>query len=245
MLIVAAYEYTFIAPDSVTSGIVTIRLVNRGKEEHQVTFARLDDSSSLPRVMRSLVADVDHVAGFKWAGGVERALPGDSSETTVLLEPGRYVIVCAYSAEDGHAHVSKGMIRELVVSAGASATKLALPAAPVTIKLTDYRITISGALRSGQQMVRVENHGKNFHQLTLSRFVGNGTMEELDKWDGKSKPTPIEGVGGGAAAMGAGQVSLISIALRPGRYVLDCGLRDTAGAKPHFMLGMEREIKVK
>ena len=118
-VVVTAYEYTFIAPDSTASGIVTIRLVNRGKMAHQATFARLDDSSSLPRVMRSLVSNTSRTRGVQWTGGVERALPGDSSETTVRLVPGRYVVVCGYDAEDGHAHVSKGMIRELVVSAGA------------------------------------------------------------------------------------------------------------------------------
>ncbi len=244
-LVVTAYEYTFIAPDSAASGMVTIRLVNRGKEAHQVTFARLDDSSSLPRVMRSLVRNADHTGGIRWAGGVERALPGASSETSVLLKPGRYVMVCAYGAEDGHAHMSRGMIRGLVVSSGAPSTNLVLPVAPVTIRLTDYRISISGELRAGRQLVRVENVGRHLHQLSFSRLVGNTTMEQLDKWDGKSKPSPIEGIGGGAAPMDTGQVSVISIALRPGRYVLDCGLSDTTGAKPHYMLGMEREITVK
>ena len=76
-LIVTAYEYTFVAPDSTTSGIVTIRLVNRGKEEHQATFARLDDSSSLPRVMRSLVSNVGRTGGVRWTATVREGRCGE------------------------------------------------------------------------------------------------------------------------------------------------------------------------
>ena len=51
-LVVSAYEYTFQAPDSLPAGVVTMRLVNRGTKAHQVVVGRLDDSSSLDRVMR-------------------------------------------------------------------------------------------------------------------------------------------------------------------------------------------------
>ena len=53
-LVVTAYEYSFQAQDSVPAGVVTVRLVNRGRKAHQMTIARLDDTSSLDRVMRSL-----------------------------------------------------------------------------------------------------------------------------------------------------------------------------------------------
>ena len=66
-LVVTSYEYTFQAPDSIVSGVVTVRLVNRGKIGHQLALARLDDSSSLTRVMQSLVADKEHTGGVHWS----------------------------------------------------------------------------------------------------------------------------------------------------------------------------------
>ena len=48
------------------------------KKAHQLTFARLDDTSSLDRVMRSLVADKVRTGGIRWVGGVESAMPGES-----------------------------------------------------------------------------------------------------------------------------------------------------------------------
>lgn len=241
---ITSYEYAFQAPERFSSGAVTVRLVNRGKEGHQVAFLRLDDSSSILRVMRSLVADTAHTSGVRGVGGVERALPGDSSESILVLRPGRYVIVCAYGGV-GHAHVSMGMIRPLTVTAEAISGDSQLPATRVTIRLTDYHIALSGPLVSGKQLVRVENDGMHRHHLSVMRFVKNMPLEELDKWDGKSKPAPIEPVNGGSSILDAGEASIVSFDLRPGTYLLDCGLSDDAKSKPHYMLGMEREVAIK
>jgi uncharacterized cupredoxin-like copper-binding protein len=244
-LVVTAYEYTFKAPDSVAGGVVTVRLVDRGKVGHQVTFARLDDSSSLARVMKTLTDDKVHTGGIRWSGGVESAIPGDSSETTFVLEPGRYVILCAYDGENGHSHMSMGMIRPLTVTGSATAANTKLPAAPVTIRLSDYHLDVAGTLHSGTQLVRVENVGAHRHHLSLMRFRDNATMDEVMKWDGKSQPAPLQGMSGGAAAMEAGEVSVISLKLTPGRYELACVLSDDSKSKPHYMLGMHDEITVR
>jgi plastocyanin len=118
MLVVNAYEYTFQAPDSIAAGVVTVRLVNHGKVGHQVALARLDDSSSLARVMKMLVDDKAHTGGIRWSGRVEGASPGGAGETILALPPGRYVIVCAYDDDYGHPHTSMAMIRALVVTSG-------------------------------------------------------------------------------------------------------------------------------
>jgi plastocyanin len=244
-LVVTSYEYSFQAPETIAAGVVTVRLVNHGKSGHQVAFAMLDDSSSLARVMRSLVDDKRRTTGIRWMGGVEGALAGDSSETTLALPPGRYVIVCSYDGPQGHAHVSMGMIRPLTVSPGSAASDSALPAAETTIHLSDYRIALSGSVHAGHQLVRVQNDGSHFHHLIFSRFVGKATMADLDKWDGKSKPAPVEDVSGGAAVLSPGRASVIALDLKPGRYATGCILSDGPGAKPQYMLGMEREIAVK
>ena len=243
-LVVTSYEYAFQAPEHVAAGAVTVRLVNRGKMGHQVAFLRLDDSSSLVRVMRSLVADTAHTTGVRGVGGVESALPGDSSESILVLRPGRYVILCAYDS-GGHAHVSMGMIRPLTVTAEAMHADFLLPATPVTIRLTDYHIALSGPLHAGRQLVRVENDGLQRHHLSIVRFVGSTSLNELDRWDGKSKPSPIETVNGGTTILDAGQASVVALDLQPGRYVLECVLSNDAKSKPHYMLGMEREVAIR
>ena len=241
-LVVTAYEYSFQAPDSVAAGVVAVRLVDRGKKAHQLTFARLDDTSSLDRVMRSLTADKARTGGIRWMGGIESAIPGESSEAILPLPSGRYVIICAYDGENGLAHMSLGMIRPLVVTPGTLVTTQSLPATPTAIELSDYHIGISKPLHSGKQLVRVTNVGRQRHHLVIARIVGNATTDEIMKWDGKSQPAPLEDMSGGAAAMDPGQASVIEMNLAPGRYELACILSDSGKAKPHYLLGMHDEI---
>ena len=147
-LIVTSYEYTFQAPDSVAAGIVTVRLVNRGKDGHQVSFAMLDDTASIARAMRDLAENRKRTTGVSWVGGVENALAGGASESTLILRPGRYVIVCAYEDDSGLAHMSRGMLRALTVTQGESRGDTVLPAAAVTAQLSDYAITFSAPLET-------------------------------------------------------------------------------------------------
>jgi uncharacterized cupredoxin-like copper-binding protein len=244
-LVISAYEYAFTAPDSVPAGVVTVRLVDHGKKAHQVAIGRLDDTSSLDRVMRSLVADKARTGGIRWVGGIESAIPGESGETILALTSGRYVLVCAYGGENGLAHMSLGMIRSLVVTSGSPVTVRSLPATSSTIELSDYHIDISTPLQRGKQLVRVVNAGKHRHQLIIGRIVGNATTDEIMKWDGTSQPAPLADMSGGAAVMDPGQSSVIEMDLRPGRYELGCVLTDDSKSKPHYLLGMHDEIVVR
>jgi uncharacterized cupredoxin-like copper-binding protein len=244
-LVITAYEYSFQAPDSVPAGVVTVRFIDRGRKAHQLAMARLDDTSSLDRVMRSLIADKVRTGGLRWVGGVESAIPGESSETTLPLASGRYVIICAYDGDNGHAHMSLGMIRSLLVTPGAQVTTRSLPATPTTIELSDYHIAFSSPLHSGKQLVRVVNVGKQRHHLVIGRIVGNATTDEIMKWDGKSQPAPLEDMSGGAAAMDPGQASVIKMDLTPGRYELACVLADDGKSTLHYLLGMHQEIAIR
>jgi hypothetical protein len=243
-LVVTAYEYSFQSPDSLPAGVVSVRLVNRGTIGHQVSFARLDDSSSLARVMKSLVDYKAHTGGIQWTGGVESAIPGGSGKTILVLRPGRYVIVCAYD-HDGQRHMSMGMLRPLVVTAGAANANMTLPATATTIRLSDYHVAIVGALHSGSQLVRIENIGAHWHQLSITRIRDRATIDEIMKWDGKSQPAPLQNISGGAAAMEPATASVISLDLEPGRYELECGLSDDSKSKPHFLLGMHADIAIR
>jgi uncharacterized cupredoxin-like copper-binding protein len=244
-VVVTAYEFSFKAPDSVPAGVVTVRLVDRGRRGHQLVMARLDDTSSLDRVMRSLIANKARTGGLRWVGGVESAIPGQSGETTLPLTSGRYVIICAYDGDNGLAHMSLGMIRALVVTPGTQVTAQSLTATPTTIELSDYHIAFSNPLHSGKQRVRVVNVGKQRHHLVIARIVGDATTDEIMKWDGKSQPAPLEDMSGGAATMDPGQASVIEMNLTPGRYALACILSDDSKSKPHYLLGMHEEIAIR
>ena len=81
--------------------------------------------------------------------------------------------------------------------------------------------------------------------MNITRIVGNATLAEIDKWDGKSKPSPLEDMSGGVAVLEPGAASVIQLNLTPGRYLFACVLNDDPKSKPHYMLGMEQEITIK
>jgi hypothetical protein len=244
-MVVTAYEYTFMAPDSIAAGVVTVRLVDHGRMGHQVALARLDDTSSLVRVMKTLTDDKVHTSGIRWVGGVESAMAGESSEATLPLTSGRYIIICAYGSDSGPAHMSRGMIRPLIVTPGPAVTTHSLPPAPTTIELSDYHFGISTPLHSGKQLVRVVNVGKHRHQLIIGRIVGNATTEQIMNWNGKTHPALLQDMSGGVSVMDPGQAADIELDLTPGRYELGCIMTDGAGSKPHYLLGMHDELAVR
>lgn len=244
VVVVTAYDFAFKAPDSLAAGVVTLRLVNRGAEAHQLVLMRLDDTTSVERVMRSLVSDKSGTTGVHAASGIESAAPGRSNETSVVLRPGRYIMVCELPSRDGKAHVTKGMLHALTVSSRGMASDTALPAAAATVRLTDYHIELSAPLRPGTRLVRVENEGKYRHHLIVARILHDATLAEIDKWDGVSKPAPIETIGG-AAALDPGYASVAALRVTPGRYILACILSSGPANKMHYQLGMETETVVR
>lgn len=243
LLEVRSFEFAFQAPDSIAAGLTTVRLVDRGKKSHQVSIVRLDDSSSMTRVLKSAADDKAKLTGVRWMGGVETAQPGDPAETMLVLEPGRYVLMCGYADDQsGHSHMAMGMMRTLVVTGAALGAKL--PMEPITVRLSDYSFSVNGTMHSGRQLVRVENVGTQRHHMILARFLGKATLADVIKWDGKSEPAPLGPVNGGAALLGPGQSSVASLDLTPGRYQLDCITNDGPAAKPHYLLGMHHEFTV-
>lgn len=243
-LVVTAYDYAFSAPDSVVSGVVTVRLVNRGKLDHQVVLMRLDDTATMQRVMQTLVANKIHTTGVHAVSGVESARPGETNETTIVLLPGRYVLLCDLPGADNFAHVSKGMLHALLVTPSSAGADTVLPPTVATVRLTDYRIALSAPLSPGTRLVRVENDGAQRHHLIVARILHGATLEEIDKWDGKSEPAPLEEIGG-ASALDPGYASVAAIRVTPGRYLLACVLEGGPASKPHYMLGMETETIVR
>jgi len=243
-LVVTAYDFAFRAPDSATSGVVTVRFVNRGKEDHQVVFLRLDDTATLARVTRTLVENKTHTTGVRAVGGVENARPGETNETTIILGPGRYVLLCDLPGADHRAHVQKGMLHTLTVAPSGNAADTTLPPAVATVRLTDYKIALSAPLRPGTRLVRVENDGAHRHHLIVARMVHGATMADVDKWDGESEPAPIVEIGG-ISALDPGVSGVTALRVTPGHYVLACVMNDGPGTKPHYMLGMETETVVR
>jgi hypothetical protein len=246
LLTFTAMDFAFRAPATATAGLATIRLVNQGTKLHNVQLVRLAEGKTL----RDLVAAWQKKEPFPaWAvavGGPTAAWRGQTIEATVLLEPGRYGVVCWVPAPDGQLHLMKGMMSQLEVT-GAATAGVALPKADVTVKLFDYNYLISGALRSGTRAIRVDNSGPQTHELVFVKLAPGKTAMDAAKWaEGGQVTDPPGEMVAGVSGLAPGRAAVIRPTLTKGRYALVCFVPDAKSAKhlAHVEMGMMKEIDV-
>jgi hypothetical protein len=107
------YGYDLSAP--LTRGAHEIRVVNDGKQSHELVLLRLHPGKS----MQDLAAWAEKMSGpppASFLGGVSPLSPGGHNEFAVELTPGRYALLCFLpDANDGKPHTLHGMAREIDV----------------------------------------------------------------------------------------------------------------------------------
>src|SRR5437870_8919628 len=186
LITITATDYAFGVPDTLPAGLTTFRLVNQGKELHHANLVRLGEGKTVADFQAGLAAAMkNHTPPPTWmgfAGGPNAVTLGDTGVATQTLEPGSYVFVCWIPSLDGVPHVMKGMMRRLVVTAGAAPA--AEPAADVTIKLTDYDFQLSQPLTAGRHVVRVENAGAQAHEIVIAALGPGKTLRDFVAWAG-------------------------------------------------------------
>ena len=246
---VVAHDFALEVPASIPAGLTTFRLLNRGKQMHHMTVMRLDSGktgadgiSALFKAGRGVRPEWLHPVG-----GPNAPMPGGESRVTLMLEPGKYLAFCEIPGPDPTPHFMKGMAKEFLVTAPARAG--VLPAAALSIRLTDYDFVIPRALTRGRHSIAVTNAASQSHMLVLHRFpsdyaAGKGTKEFL-AWanDPKGLPAPGEAAGG-VTEIPPGATVIMREDFAAGRYLLICFVPDSKDGKPHFMHGMQKEIIV-
>jgi plastocyanin len=246
---VHAREYAFVAPARIAAGTTTFRLVNDGKEAHQVSILKLAPGKTPADFLAAAKANQP----MPWAigaGGPNAAEPGRTIEATVTLEPGSYVLVCWVPSRGPPVpHLAKGMIHPLTVIAAeapATAAAYAPDAAPdVRVELADYTFKFSKPLTAGTHTIQVVNTGPQEHEAVFEKLAPGKTMHDVDAWfeRGMQGPAPMTGYPG-MAALGKGRTGTFTTTLTPGRYVVVCYVPDAKDGKPHEMHGMVQELTV-
>lgn len=214
---VAAGEFFLRAPDTIRAGLVTFRLsqigdrlTNPAKAEvenlapatrdndptrafHMLWVTRLEPGRTVSEWYDA------HVKGepTPWAldlGGPSAAEPPGTSNATMVLEPGNYVLVCHVGSareDKNRSHLLKGMFRALTVVAGSSSAPV-MPRAHVIARLTDAgQITLEGNVRRGPQQIRVINETAKSHEFMVLQVKQGRTAQEAVTWkrtDGTARP---------------------------------------------------------
>jgi len=238
---ITATDFAFQLPDTIPGGWVTLRVRNDGRELHHGAIYRLDQGKTLADMMKvSGPAMPDWLVAM---GGPNAATPGGAIETTVMLDPGNYVLVCEIPSPDGKIHVMKGMLKPFTVVA--PATEAVPVAVDVTVKLTDYAFEFVPELTAGKHIFRVETAPGQPHEIVIARLQPGKKAEDLLAWvDKMNGPPPIESVAGGTTALNAGRVTIFQAELTPGDYAVICFIPDAKDFKPHAAHGMMKTIKI-
>jgi hypothetical protein len=242
ILTVTTRDYSFDAPSSVPAGLVTVHLVNRGREPHQAWLMRLPDGKSIADFLSAMRAGEPP----RWAvdvGGPNAVAPGGEEHATLVLTPGRYAFLCFVPSSDGVPHLMKGMTRELTVTG--PDPHATLPPADITLRLVDYAFAFSKPLTSGRHVIRVRNEAQQPHEVTLWRLVPGATPEKIAAWAGHPDGPPPAISFGGVTGLSYGQEVNWPVDLEPGEYALLCFLPDAADGKMHTAHGMLERITVR
>lgn len=249
---ILAEDYAFQAPDEIPSGWSTIQFENDGAEPHfllltkmpeGVTFdqyagdalvpfnntwyAMRDDGITTEEVMERLGAEMP---GWFWTveftGGTGIISSGSTTEVTLNLEPGTYVLECYMKTEDGELHSMEGMLRELTVTDTSS--EITPPEVDIDITLSNFEMSIDGDLTPGEHMVSVhvaenpeEGFGHNVHVARLAEDTDpQGVIEWMNWFDVNGLRTPSPTIfTGGMQMLPSGDTGYFSLDLEPGRYL--------------------------
>jgi uncharacterized cupredoxin-like copper-binding protein len=240
---ITASDFTFAAPDSISAGLVTIRMTNHGQEPHHGQLLRLNEGVTFDELATALAEEGDGALRLVTAeGGPGATDPHGVAQVTLDLQPGQYALACFIPGADGVPHLAKGMLKPIEVTAAAAATTAPLVRDTFTMK--DFTFVMPDQLPAGPATYKVVNEGPQIHELNLLKLAPGTTAQDVVAWTrNPSGPPPFEAVGGINAFSqdGAGYMTVV---LEPGNYVAVCNVPDPASGAPHSELGMVKEFTV-
>jgi hypothetical protein len=245
-----ASEYAYQGPESIPGGWSHLTLDNQGKLAHDLILVKLGEGKTTNDVMDALAAE----GPPEWAEfyGNITAEPGQKAAYTVKLVPGNYAILSFGQAEDGPPDAAQGMLAALKVGEPqAEVNEAELPQAKAEINLVDFSYVIKGELAAGEQTIRINNTGKEMHELVIYRLKDGATLADfqaaLDKeMNGEEvSPADMPAEEAGATFISPGVSTYVNLDLEAGNYIFICHLPSPAHEmQSHFALGMLQQVKV-
>jgi hypothetical protein len=250
---IIAEDYALSAPDEIPAGWTTFRFRNEGQEPHFVLVSRLPDGITIEDYETDLSAEFvrawyavrdgelgedeamarlfgalpEWFPGLEFLGGPGLTAPELTTETTLNLEPGNYVLECYMKTEDGEFHYTEGMIRPIRITETRSGA--GPPTPDIRITLSNFEMEIDGDLTPGRHVVEVhiaENPDEGFgHNVHVARQEPDTEVNEVIRWmnafdlNGLTAPGPARFVGG-AQIMPAGHTAYFTLDLERGQYLL-------------------------
>ena len=239
----------------IPSGWTTFRYVNKSEEPHFFVFEKMPEGVGIKAYKEELIpvfvaafeffknGDMD--AGMKefekipaWFaevelhGGVGLTSPNSTTETTVFLKPGTYVMECYVRMPNGVAHTFMGMLEELTVKEVEN---------DMPMPISDYEISVSSekgvafkdSIKAGEYTLSVlfedqqQYESMMGHDVNLVKLEDTNLLDTLNSWINAAdmaalrSPAPA-GLSflGGVEDLPSGSKGFFKVSLEQGNYVL-------------------------
>ncbi|UJH90370.1 hypothetical protein LZ575_16215 [Antarcticibacterium sp. 1MA-6-2] len=167
-----------------------------------------------------------------FTGGAGLISPSGTAQTTVNLEPGKYVIECYVKMPNGMFHSAMGMLAELDVLPANNNRRKPIARDTITIS-SELGIAFKDEIQPGEHTFAVNFKDQIAHEhfighdVHLVRLKDENSIKDLNNWmnwaDPEAFKTPApQGVEflGGTQEMPAGNTSYFTVTLTPGNYAL-------------------------
>ena len=234
----SAWEHRFDGPAQLPAGQATIRLKNRGKQPHQLQFLKLEEGRTAADFAAALKSGSQSLPTWaKHMGGPNSVDAGHSSEATLYLEPGSYVIICGMPGKQHRTHAELGMQKALrVMDTKASPAEFA---GNFHMAMFDYEYVVVQPLRRGRHTFYVINRGSLNHQASVIRLHSGASAEDVLTALEQDNPSRVPGtLIGGMSGLEPGRDGSFTAELTPGRYAIMCLFSNAHASESHAAKGM-------
>jgi hypothetical protein len=241
-----AHDESFSGPTNIAAGHITVRLANEGQDPHHIQFIKLLQGKTADDLIAAIkTAPSVTPVWARYAGGPNAVIGNETSEATIDLEAGEYVVVCQVPDRQGRPHFARGMFKRVRITSGPPArggpTK---DSADAVVRAIDFRFNLQQPLRAGRQRIRLVNRGSQPHELVIIQLRSGATLKDFVEFLGPKGIDPAPGRPiGGMTGLEQDEEGSFPVNLIPGRYGLICFFPDAAGV-PHFAKGMATEFNV-
>ena len=239
--------------DTWQSGWTTIKYRNNSNETHFVLFDKYPEGKGIkdaetelippfqegmnaiiegkPEEANAAFANIpEWFQAVEFKGGIGLTAPKSTSESTIYLEPGTYLLECYVKMPNGIFHSSQGMLKEIKVTK-ADSTELNLQEDYIISIDANNGISFNGNITAGDKVFKVEFGEQKVHENFVMHDVNlvwvdqGADISKLNDWmnwaapEGLQTPMP-QGFKflGGMQEMKSGGTGYFSAKLRPGNY---------------------------
>lgn len=196
MVTFLARDFSFDGPNIVPAGPATIRIVNTGKDLHNIPLVKLTEGRTPADLRGALQRHPVRLPPWaKSMGGSNTVVPGEQAEATLNLdEAGSYGLICLAPMRQGTPHVALGMQKPVQVLEPRS-TALT-QTAEFHLAFVDFEFVLPQRFEAGPHTVRVRNRGSQRPEVMLVELNLGATVHEFAAAYMRAAADPRAGLSG-------------------------------------------------